>query len=202
MKSNGKLPTLKSGEIARAAGISADTLSHYEKLGLLPVPERNAAGYRLYSPETLRFVRMIRSAVFLGFSLAELADVLSQRRAGHPPCRKVAQLASQHLKALNQKILDLTRLRDWFAPIVETWESRSQTLKSAERAAFLESLPNPNELNSLLTKGNQNENTTIGRSLTRHPNKLRGRQDGVPYAPKRVKQCAKRGGVPHGQEHF
>jgi MerR family mercuric resistance operon transcriptional regulator len=101
MKDTGKRRALKSGELARAAGVSADTLSHYEKLGLLPVPVRSEAGYRLYPPETLARVQMIRSAVRVGFTLAELAEVLKQRRAGGTPCRKVAELAAQHLEALN-----------------------------------------------------------------------------------------------------
>jgi DNA-binding transcriptional MerR regulator len=202
MDSNRKKSTLKSGELARAAGISADTLSHYEKLGILPVPARNEAGYRLYPSDILPRVQMIRSAVRLGFSLSELADVLKQRRAGQPPCRKVARLASQHLKALNQKILDLTQLRDWFAPIVKAWESRLQTLKEGERAAFLESLPKPNVLNSLITKGNHHEKIPVSLPLARHHNNLRARQKRVPHAPKHVKQRAKQDGVPHAPGHI
>src|SRR5260370_35953456 len=112
MKDTGKRRALKSGELARAAGVSADTLSHYEKLGLLPVPVRSEAGYRLYPPETLARVQMIRSAVRVGFTLAELAEVVKQRRAGGTPCRKVPELAAQHLEALNQTIRDLTQLDD------------------------------------------------------------------------------------------
>jgi DNA-binding transcriptional MerR regulator len=193
--------TLKSGELARAAGVSPDTLSHYEKLGLLPVPARSEAGYRLYPSDSLPRVQMIRSSVRLGFSLAELADILKQRRAGKPPCRKVAALASQHLKALDQKIRDLTRLRDWFAPIVRAWESRLQTLNPGERAAFLESLPKPNELDSIITKGNYNEDITVGLSLTRRYGNLRGRPDGVPHATKDVNKRPRQHSLPHASKN-
>jgi DNA-binding transcriptional MerR regulator len=200
MENKGKMRTLKSGELAEAAGISADTLSHYEKLGLLPVPARNAAGYRLYPSDTLVRVQMIRTAVRLGFSLAELGGILQQRRAGSPPCRKVAKLASQHLQALNQKILDLTQLRDWFAPIVQAWQTRLERLRSGEVAAFLESLPKPNELNSLITKGKNNENTAHDLPPARHHNNLRARQAGVSHAPKRGKQRPGKDGLPHGSK--
>jgi DNA-binding transcriptional MerR regulator len=176
---------LKSGELARAAGVSQDTLSHYEKLGLLPLPLRSESGYRLYPPDTLARVQMIRSAVRVGFTLSELAEVLKQRRAGSAPCRKVAALAAQHLEALNQKIQDLTQLRDWFAATLVTWESRLQTLNRGERAAFLESLPKPDELNSLITKGNHNEDTSDRMSRPRLHNPLRARQNGLSNAPKR-----------------
>lgn len=175
MTDTGKSRALKSGELARAAGVSADTLSHYEKLGLLPVPIRSQAGYRLYPPDTLARVQMIRSAVRVGFTLAELAEVLKQRRAGSAPCRKVAALATQHLEALNRKIRDLIQLRDWFAATLEVWESRLQTLKPGERAAFLESLPKPDRLNSLITKGNHNEDTSVGMSRPRLHDRLHTR---------------------------
>jgi DNA-binding transcriptional MerR regulator len=80
---------LKSGELARAAGISPDTLRHYEKLGLLPIAIRTPGGYRLYPPDTLALVQMIRSAIRVGFTLSELADVLKQRRAGRPAERSL-----------------------------------------------------------------------------------------------------------------
>ena len=176
---------LKSGEIARAAGISVDTLSHYEKLGLLPLPVRSQSGYRLYPPETLAHVQMIRSAVRVGFILAELADVLKQRRVGRTPCLKVAELASQHLDDLNQRILELTQLRDWLTATVKTWQARLQTLNHGERAAFLESLPQPNELNSLIMKRNHNEDPSVGVSRTRHRDNLRARTHEVPNARKR-----------------
>jgi DNA-binding transcriptional MerR regulator len=166
---------LKSGELARAAGISADTLCHYEKLGLLPLPARSESGYRLYPPETLAQVQMIRSAVRVGFTLTELADVLKQRRAGRTPCRQVAELATQHLDDLNQRIVELTQLRDWLAGTLEAWQVRLQSLKAGERAAFLESLPQPKELNSQITKGTHHEASSIDMSRTRHRDNLRSR---------------------------
>jgi DNA-binding transcriptional MerR regulator len=67
---------LKSGDVARLAGLSADTLRRYEKLGLLPKAFRTKGGYRLYPPETLDRVRTIQSALRVGFELSELADFL------------------------------------------------------------------------------------------------------------------------------
>jgi DNA-binding transcriptional MerR regulator len=166
---------LQSGEVAKATGVSTDTLRHYEKLGLLPIPTRSEGGYRLYPSETVRRVQMIRSAVRVGFSLAELADVLKTRRAGGTPCRKVALLAAEHIEALNQKILELTLLRDWFAATVENWESRLKELRPGERASLLESLPKPDELESIITKGNKNETDSARMPRARLNNRLRAR---------------------------
>ena len=162
MARDGTTRPMKSGELARAAGISPDTLRHYEKLGLLPIAVRSQGGYRLYPADTLALIQVIRSAVRVGFTLAELADVLKQRRAGRPPCRKVAELGARHLEALNKRILDLTRLRDWLSATVETWQSRLQTLDGGESGRFLESLPKPDKLDSTISGGNRLENSSAG----------------------------------------
>jgi DNA-binding transcriptional MerR regulator len=175
----------KSGELARAAGVSQDTLSHYEKLGLLPAPLRSRSGYRLYPPDTLSRVQIIRSAVRVGFSLAELAEVLRERRAGGAPCRKVAEMGSQHLETLNQKIQDLTQLRDWLAETIQAWQSRLETLRHGERAALLESLPKPDDLNRIITKGIDHENTSASVPRTWRDDPLRAGKNGLSNAPKR-----------------
>ena len=174
---------LKSGELAQAAGISPDTLRHYEKLGLLPIPVRSQGGYRLYPPDTLALVHMIRSAIRVGFTLSELADVLKQRRAGRPPCRKVAELGARHLDALNKRILDLTRLRDWLSATVETWQSRLQTLDDGESGRFLESLPKPDKLDSTISGGNRLENSSADVRRARLADNPRARQHARRAAP-------------------
>ena len=88
---------LRSGELARAAGVNRQTLRYYERLGLLADPPRTAGGHRLYPPEALTRLRAIKAAQRLGFSLGEAADLVHavpQRR--HQ--RRSSQLA-EHLTA-------------------------------------------------------------------------------------------------------
>ena len=89
---------MRSGELARQAGVSADTLRHYEKRGLLAAPQRAANGYRMYPPSALQRVRVIQRALDMGFTLDDLARVLSQRDAGGAPCRQVRAIAEQRLE--------------------------------------------------------------------------------------------------------
>jgi DNA-binding transcriptional MerR regulator len=185
MADDSKLHALRSGEVANATGLSSDTLRHYEKLGLLAAPMRSQKGYRLYPPETVARVQMIRSAVRVGFSLAELVGVFKERRAGGAPCRKVAQMAAEHIEALNQKILELTQLREWFATTLENWESRLKTLKPGERASLLESLPRPDELDSIITKGTKHENDATGVPRARLHDRMRPGHLGKSSARKR-----------------
>src|SRR4051812_28364362 len=66
----------RSGELAKLAGVSTDTLRFYERNRLLPLAPRAANGYRCYPAESLQRVFLIRRALGLGFSVAELARVL------------------------------------------------------------------------------------------------------------------------------
>ena len=75
---------LRSGEIADAAGVNVQTLRYYERRGLLHEPNRTLGGHRLYPPEAVTVLRVIKAAQRLGFTLDEVADLLkvSRLRAG------------------------------------------------------------------------------------------------------------------------
>jgi DNA-binding transcriptional MerR regulator len=102
---------VQSGELSRLAGISTDTLRHYERLGVLPKPPRTAGGYRDYAANSLERVRLIQSALKVGFSLAELATILRMRaprgllsgdaapRSTLIPQKSVATLSLMQLRA-------------------------------------------------------------------------------------------------------
>ena len=68
-------PYLRSGELARLAEISPDTLRHYERMKLLAVPRRSSGNYRLYPPEALDRVHLIRHALAVGERIHAMADI-------------------------------------------------------------------------------------------------------------------------------
>jgi DNA-binding transcriptional MerR regulator len=72
---------MRIGEVAAAAGCSIQTLRYYERRGLLQAPERTAAGYRQYPPDTVRLIRFIKRAQDLGFTLDEIEELLKLRDA-------------------------------------------------------------------------------------------------------------------------
>jgi DNA-binding transcriptional MerR regulator len=73
---------MQSGELSRLAGVSPDTLRHYERLSIIPKPPRTNGGYRDYPANSLDRVRLIQSALKVGFSLSELATILQMREHG------------------------------------------------------------------------------------------------------------------------
>lgn len=107
-------PTLRAGQVAAAAGVNLQTLRYYERRGILPEPERSLGGHRLYSEQTVMALRVIKSAQRLGFTLAEVGDVLDTtwRRHGVRSEANLQRQAAQKLAEIESKINDLTVIRD------------------------------------------------------------------------------------------
>ena len=84
------------------AGISSDSLRHYERMKLLAPRRRSAGNYRLYPPEAVDRVRLIRHALAVGFSLPELAKILKVRDKAGAPCRQVKRLLEEKLRRLQE----------------------------------------------------------------------------------------------------
>ena len=118
-------PLLKVGELAARAGVGVQTLHYYERLGLLPKPNRSSANYRLYPPASLRQVQFIKKAQALGFTLEEIKEVLGLRERGRAPCRCVADVARKHLREMDTRIAALREFRKSLAAVVPRWEKET-----------------------------------------------------------------------------
>ena len=102
---------LNIGGAARASGVSAKMIRHYEALGLLREARRTAAGYRIYDDGDVHTLRFIRRARDLGFSMKDverLLELWQDRRRASGAVRKVAQ---QHIDDLDRKIAALQEMR-------------------------------------------------------------------------------------------
>lgn len=111
------------GELARRAGVKAQTIRYYEALGVLAKPRRTTAGYRRYGPGTLSELAFVKKAQALGFSLNDVKQVLDLGRSGRTPCATVLSLAHSHLADLDQRIAQLHRLRDQLGAAVRRWQT-------------------------------------------------------------------------------
>src|SRR5690348_9666452 len=133
---------LSSAELADLAGVSRDTLRHYERKGVLPRPNRGNNGYRQYPSEALQRVQLVRRALSVGFTLDELARVLKIRDAGGAPCEEVRRIASQKLADVQDQLRELTSLKDDLQKILRDWNARLAQRSDGKRANLLESLSN------------------------------------------------------------
>jgi len=86
---------LTIGKLARHGGVNIMTIRYYERRGLLPAPARTASGYRLYADDAVRRLQFIRQAQLLGFSLAEIQDLLSLRMQPGTTCADIRMRAKE-----------------------------------------------------------------------------------------------------------
>ena len=137
---NSEKQTFRSGELARLAGVSRDTLRHYERKGVLPSPRRLRNGYRCYPAETLERVQLVRRALTVGFTLDELARFLKARNRGEAPCHEVRALAAKKLSEVESRLSELQMLRDELRTTLKDWDQRLSRHGSGQRAGLLEAL--------------------------------------------------------------
>jgi DNA-binding transcriptional MerR regulator len=100
---------LRSGQVAGAAGVNVQTLRYYERRGLLAAPERTLGGHRVYPPETVTALRVIKAAQRLGFTLDDVAALLETRHRHRADLRT---RAAAKLAEVEARIADLTMIRD------------------------------------------------------------------------------------------
>lgn len=132
---------MQSGDLARQAGVSSDTLRHYERLGLVAKPPRTSGGYRDYPSQTLERVRLIRRALSVGFSLQELQAILKTRDAGGVPCHRVRALAESKLAQIDEKIRELRVMREQLEQTLKNWDAKLAGVRPGQQARLLEALP-------------------------------------------------------------
>ena len=107
------------GAVARRVGVAIDTIRYYEREGLLPEPLRRASGYRSYDEGAVRQLRFIRRAKDLGFTLEEIRDLLALSADRHRGVKAVKKRAEERLAAIDERIAELTRVRDGLEQLIE-----------------------------------------------------------------------------------
>ncbi len=99
------------GQAADASGVSAKMIRHYEQVGLLPAARRTESGYRQYGDNEVHTLRFIRQARDLGFSIAEISELLGLWQNRRRSSRVVKGLAQEHIQALEAKAQELLTMK-------------------------------------------------------------------------------------------
>ena len=102
---------LTIGKVAEQTGCHIETIRYYEKEKLLPSPDRSEGGNRLYSTPLIERLIFIRRSRELGFSMAEIRELLSVVDGKQVSCERVKQVADAHLYDIQAKIADLRRMQ-------------------------------------------------------------------------------------------
>ncbi len=105
------------GELSRRTGCNIETISYYERIGLLPTPARRGR-YRLYGPEDVLRLAFVRRARELGFTLGKVRALLGLAAGGQRACAEVRELAAGHLAEVRRKVADLQAMERVLADAV------------------------------------------------------------------------------------
>ncbi|MEO8678906.1 MAG: MerR family DNA-binding transcriptional regulator, partial [Vicinamibacterales bacterium] len=132
---------LRIGEVAEACGVSVDTVRHYERRGLLPAARRTDANQRVFPPQAINRVMLVRRGVQFGFSLKELAVFMKSRDKGVAPCHAVRDAAEQLLERVEAQLTELTRRRRAMRNTLRDWDARLANAPANQPARLLETLP-------------------------------------------------------------
>ena len=113
---------LTIGRLAQLAGVNLETIRYYERRGLLPKPERTAAGYRQFPPDSARRVRFIKRAQTLGFSLDEVRDLLTLGAAPRQNRSTIRARAKAKIEDIDGRIAALRAMKRTLNALVDRCE--------------------------------------------------------------------------------
>ena len=107
------------GQAAQRAQVSAKMVRHYESIGLLPEVHRSQAGYRQYTEKEVHTLRFIKRARDLGFSMAEISELLKLWQNKRRTSAHVKRIAALHVIDLDQRITELTAMKRTLQKLVD-----------------------------------------------------------------------------------
>lgn len=111
---------LRTGEVAKAAGVNVETLRYYERRGILEQPGRAQSGYRAYPEEAVRVVRFVKRAQELGFTLEEIEELLALRGDEGRTCGEVRTAAAAKIERIERKLSQLRAMKRALAVLVDS----------------------------------------------------------------------------------
>ena len=112
------------GQLSKRTGACSETIRYYERQGMLPTPARSLGGNRLYEERHERALTFILRARRLGFSPAEVRQLLGLMQSERP-CGQVRDVAKKHLEGIRQRRLDLQRMERFLGDLVSRCDKHS-----------------------------------------------------------------------------
>ncbi|UUX97799.1 Cu(I)-responsive transcriptional regulator [Aquabacterium sp. J223] len=107
------------GEAAKASGVSAKMIRHYESVGLFPQATRTESGYRRYGDNEVNTLRFIRQSRDLGFSIEQIRELLGLWQNRRRPSRLVKALAEAHINELDAKLREIQAMKATLQHLVQ-----------------------------------------------------------------------------------
>ena len=124
------MKTLRIGTVARETGLSVKAIRFYEKIGLIPAPERIlSSGYRLYTAEDVRRLRLIQRAKLLGLRLWQIKEIVESLKGQGCDCKRLKprlqKLVDDQIEEIERKLRELSLLKEELRKIQKGSEEAS-----------------------------------------------------------------------------
>lgn len=133
---------MKIGELAKAAGVSKDTVRHYVERGLLSATKDPENGYQVFSSRSLSRLRFIKSAQALGFKLDDIQIIFQDAEHAQSPCGRVRDLIVTRMDETRRKIAELNSLCEMMENALERWREMPDQIPNGESICrLIESQP-------------------------------------------------------------
>ncbi|MBL4671836.1 MAG: helix-turn-helix domain-containing protein [Arenicella sp.] len=139
--------SLAVGDLARAGQCKVETVRYYEKIGLMPIPQRTAGGRRSYQQSELKRLIFIRRSRELGFSVAQVRNLLRFVDEPNHTCGEVKGLTLAQSKEVQSKIDDLQRLHKALLEMADKCKGQNYSL---DQCPIIDALFEDNNLNALI----------------------------------------------------
>ena len=115
---------MQIGEVANQSEVGIETIRYYEREGLLAEPRRKPSGYRQYNESVVTRLQFIRRSKELGFTLAEIKELLGLWFEADTKCEHVRQRAGQKITDIDEKIRSLQKMKRSLKKVISECESR------------------------------------------------------------------------------
>ncbi len=124
-------------KLAERAEVAPHVVRLYARSGLLPSNTRSPSGYRLFNEDDLTRMRFIRVAQSLGFSLAEIGEIIHKSRHHRSPCPQVRETVSERLEEVQEELRYLRRIHKQMKDAIKTWEDMPDKVPSGNDVCHL-----------------------------------------------------------------
>ncbi len=123
--------------LANQADVSLYTVRHYTRIGLLKPSRNHQNNYKLYQPSDEVRVRFIQAAKNLGFSLAEVADILDEAKHGSSPCPMVREIIVRRIEDNRRKIKEMQKLQRKMENALKDWAKMKNSMPTGDSVCHL-----------------------------------------------------------------
>jgi len=123
--------------LAKKTNLPIYTVRHYTRIGLLQPVRNSANNYKIYQPSDAVRLKFIVAAKDLGFTLAEITQILDKAEHGESPCPSVRKIIVHHIEENRRKIKELQKMQKKMENALGDWENLSDSMPDGNSVCHL-----------------------------------------------------------------